>query len=291
MFGFKLWSRFAVFRDPLTITQNLTFPIPPKTTIGGMLAAILGVEYADYFNDESYFDFGYSLILEKPVRKRSFTQNYIKKHTEESETKHNAMKALNIKMLNYAELTEEENLLESKGTLSASEQKKLKSIKKKINKAKNDISKKQKVFFEKTTVDFIKPKPIFRELLISPQYIVFIKDFKYEEKAITYMQNHFSEFQLYMGNSEFAANYSFLECTERQAELKKLDSFTAHPDKILFEAGKKYTNIFTATKTVNDREYRVYRNLVFSDSILNLNQAINGSIVNTKSEEYFCEFI
>lgn len=87
MFCFKLWSRFGAFRDPLTITQNLTFPIPPKTTVGGILAAVLGIDYSDYFNDPDYFDFFYSLVLARPIRKKSLAQNYVSKYTVKSETK------------------------------------------------------------------------------------------------------------------------------------------------------------------------------------------------------------
>ncbi len=72
MFGFKLWGDFAVFREPLAITQNITFIIPPKTTIGGMLAAILVIDDDDGFSDEDFFDFKYSLILDKEIRKKKF---------------------------------------------------------------------------------------------------------------------------------------------------------------------------------------------------------------------------
>jgi len=47
-------------RDPITISQNLSLPLPPKTTIGGMMASILGIN--NYFEDEEYFDFAYSCI-------------------------------------------------------------------------------------------------------------------------------------------------------------------------------------------------------------------------------------
>lgn len=291
MFGIKLWSRFAVFRDPLTITQNLTFPIPPKTTIGGMLAAVLGIEYKDYFADETYFNFGYSLVLQKPIRKRSFAQNYVADYTHKSETRHNAMKEFAIATSRYAKLVNERNQLESKKLLNDKEKKKLNNIEGKISDQKNKLTAKQKAAFEKNKAGFVEPKPIYREILLSPEYLIFIKNFKYEEKAITFLQNHYSEFQLYMGNSEFAANYTFIECTGKPDELKILDSFTAHPDQVMFEAGKKYTNIFAATKTTGDREYRDYRNLVFSDSKLNLNDPVNGLIVTTGSEEYCCEFI
>jgi CRISPR-associated protein Cas5h len=50
MFAFEIWGKFASFRDPFTISQNISLPIPPKTTVAGMMASILGVE--NYFDDD-----------------------------------------------------------------------------------------------------------------------------------------------------------------------------------------------------------------------------------------------
>ena len=57
MFAFKIWGKFACFRDPLSISQNITLPLPPKTTVGGMLAALLGVD--DYLSDDDFMGFGW----------------------------------------------------------------------------------------------------------------------------------------------------------------------------------------------------------------------------------------
>ena len=103
MFAFKLWSRFGAFRDPITITQNVTLSIPPKTTIGGMLAAILGMDYNDYFENPLYFDFQYSLVLKNPIRKQSFSQNYIEDYTAKSHLKHDTMR----KVLQKSKLLQE----------------------------------------------------------------------------------------------------------------------------------------------------------------------------------------
>ncbi len=291
MFGIKLWSQFAVFRDPLTVTQNLSFPIPPKTTIGGMLAAILGIDYSEYFADEEFFEFGYSLVLQKPVRKRSFAQNYVADYTKESETKHSSMGNLSNAFTKIDKLTEEKENLERKSELNESEKKKLRTLEKKLEKENSDITKKLQTAEDKLKAKFVKPKPIFREILLSPEYLVFIKGFKYNEKALEYLKKHYSEFQFYMGNSEFAANYQFVDCSETPGELEKLDSFTAHPENIFFESGKKYTNIFAATKAVNNREYREYKNLVFSDSELKLKKQVKGSIVTSTLGDFHCEFV
>lgn len=87
MFAFKIWGDFACFRDPLTISQTITFPFPPKTTVGGMMAGIMGLEWDEWMRDESYFDFKYSVVLLNPIRKKSFVQNYINDYTKHVEGK------------------------------------------------------------------------------------------------------------------------------------------------------------------------------------------------------------
>src|SRR4030042_3449114 len=141
MIGFKLWGHFAAFRDPITITQNLTLPIPPKTTIGGLMAAVLGIDYNDYFNDNRYFDFQYSLISLNPIRKKSFAQNYIEDYTK----KRSGQKL--DSMYKFYLNNNDKKLFD------------LLNLK----------------FSEK----FTKPKPIYRELLINPSFLIFIKDYKY----------------------------------------------------------------------------------------------------------------
>ena len=83
------------------------------------------------------------------------------------------------------------------------------------------------------------PKPIFRELLVAPEYLVFIHDFKYEKEILYSLENHFSEFSLYMGNSEFPANYIYVDCEWSLEESEHLDSFTLNPSEIVFEEGEK----------------------------------------------------
>ena len=70
MFAFKIWGKFACFRDPLSISHNITLPLPPKTTVGGMLAALLGV--GNYLGDDDFMDFGYSVVLGGTILKKTF---------------------------------------------------------------------------------------------------------------------------------------------------------------------------------------------------------------------------
>ena len=287
----RIRSTFAAFRDPLTITQNLTLPIPPKTTIGGMLAAVLGIEYKDYFNDSEYFDFGYSLVLKRLISKKSFAQNYIADYTKKSETKFAGIKKFSKFITDLNSQTAEKKLLEAKEDRTKSEEKKYSGIDKKIVKTEKGLEKSYINYLKQQNEKMTDPKPIFRELLLSPEYIIFINNFKFEDEIIKSLINHFSAFMFYMGNSEFAANYKYLECRAEQQNVKCVDSFTAHPENIIFESDKKYTNVYAATRTVGDRQYRDYKSVVICDRPMNLNRGVAGYLIKTDQREFSCEFI
>jgi len=99
MFVFEIWGKFASFRDPFTISQNISLPIPPKTTVAGMLASILGVE--EYLGKSEFSDFDYSVVSLNPIRKKSFSQNYINDYTSKVQTQINS-----LKKSDYAKLAE-----------------------------------------------------------------------------------------------------------------------------------------------------------------------------------------
>ena len=282
MFGFKLWGRFGSFRDPITITQNMTFSIPPKTTVGGVLASILGIDYNDYFNDNGYFDFGYSLILKNPVRKKSFLQNYIMDYTKTSAIRFNLMLTIRDNKHEVMLYENQKKELASKETRTKTEEKKLKGLEEKIETARKKVSKAINNWREKSSGRFAKAKPIYRELLIDPSFYIFINTFKHEDKIIELMKEHWSGFPLYMGNSEFAANYQFIDCHKYEEEkIMELDSFTGNPEKIKFESGKKYTSVYAATRTTGSREYRDYKSMVVCDKKLILSSVIDGYRLNT----------
>lgn len=90
MFAFEIWGKFASFRDPFTISQNISLPIPPKTTVAGMLASILGVE--EYLGRSEFSDFDYSVVALNPIRKKSFSQNYINDYTSKVQAQINSLK-------------------------------------------------------------------------------------------------------------------------------------------------------------------------------------------------------
>jgi len=284
MFAFKLWSNFGAFRDPLTITQNLTLPIPPKTTIGGILASVLGIDYNDYLKDSEYFDFVYSLVLDKDsvIRKKSFCQNYIEDYTKNAELKYNAINDL---VENETDLQEVINQINDIPEVESTEYKKL--------------NKKFLKFYDDILGKMQKPKPIYRELLISPSYFVFINNYKYEKEIIDIMKKHYSSFLLYMGNSEFPANYELLELLKSErTSLKNVNSFTQNLDKIIFEPERKYTTVYFATKSTGGkignelhREYRDYKKIVISNNYISFFKPISGYNIKLQDSEFNCEFI
>ena len=90
MFAFEIWGKFASFRDPFTISQNISLPIPPKTAVAGMMASILGVE--EYLEEDKFSSFNYSVVTLNPIRKKSFSQNYINDYTSKVQTQINSLK-------------------------------------------------------------------------------------------------------------------------------------------------------------------------------------------------------
>jgi len=291
MFAFKLWSRFGAFRDPITITQNVTLSIPPKTTIGGMLAAILSMDYNEYFENQQFFDFRYSLVLHNPIRKQSFSQNYIEDYTVKSHLKQDAILKImkksklledyKTKIINQTQL----NTFDDIGDHNSREDQKLK-------KKQDDYQKELIRFNERMNAKMSKPKPIRRELLINPSYLIFIKDFAFESEIIEKLQSHKTGFALYMGNSEFSANYEFVKCNHyKKQQFSQVNSFTKAQENIKFESGKKYTTIYAATKTVKGRKYRDFKKVTISDKDISFENPIDGIMVQTNGGEYNCEFI
>jgi len=233
MFAFEIWGKFASFRDPFTISQNISLPIPPKTTVAGMMASILGVE--NYFEDKAFSDFEYSIIIVNPIRKKSFSQNYINDYTSKVQTHINSLK-------------------------------------------KSDYAKFSNGFRDKKSPQ----KPINRELLLNPRYLVVIKDFKYENKLSQYLKDRMSKFSFYLGNSEFAGNFKFIEITKSQ-EIKldevEVNSFILESDvnNIDFKEGIRYSTLSFATAL------NIHRTPISSTSVI-----IGSEAIRVKNLEVYC---
>lgn len=74
---FDIWGDLGHFKKPYTTTSPLSFAFPPRTTIVGMISAIIGLdknEYADYFTKQTA-NIGLRII--NPVKKIRLSQNLI----------------------------------------------------------------------------------------------------------------------------------------------------------------------------------------------------------------------
>jgi CRISPR-associated protein Cas5h len=76
---FDVWGDYAHFRRFYTTTSPLSFPIPPRTALCGLLGAIIGLEkedndYLNYFSTESAF---IALKLLNPIKKTIIAENLI----------------------------------------------------------------------------------------------------------------------------------------------------------------------------------------------------------------------
>lgn len=249
MIVFRFWSRFGAYKDPLGISQNITFALPPKTAIGGMMGAVLGKTPKEIFADEDYFDFGYSNVLLRPARKQSFAQNYIDDYTKSAATKLDEMKKL------------------------------------RAGNPKSRWAKLHQEGFKKGA------KPIFRELLINPDYLIAIDNFKYEEELHRHMDSHYSAYPVYMGNSEFAANFALIEHKAEQVSSDRIDSFTTQVESIDFQADQHYTSMKLANRSYGEREYRDYLHIIVSNRAIKLQSDVSITKISTALGEYQCEFI
>lgn len=246
MFAFKIWGKFASFRDPLGISQNLTYPIVPKTSVSGMLACILGIE--KYLEEDGFQNFEYSVIVQNPIIKKSFSQNYINDYTEKTKKHIN-----NIKENNFKDIAN--GLRDSKSP----------------------------------------QKPINRELLINLKYMIFIKNFKYEKEIIFNLKERISKFAFYLGNTEFAGNFSFIDIcsfSEKHFTNVYVDSFVKNENikNIIFSENAIYSPINFTTKLDKDRIQIESKNIILSNKQICLKN-VNIYEITCKNSTYHCEFI
>lgn len=74
LIAFDLWGDYAHFSHPATIYSSLSYPVPPKTALMGLLGAIIGLK--EY---EKLSDIKYSVKLNNALKKKTMIFNGIKK--------------------------------------------------------------------------------------------------------------------------------------------------------------------------------------------------------------------
>lgn len=79
--GFEIASDYGHFSHPATIYSSLTYPLPPKTAVMGMLGAIAGLAKLDEYNQKGYECLNaikYSIVIKQLKGKQNFCFNGVK---------------------------------------------------------------------------------------------------------------------------------------------------------------------------------------------------------------------
>jgi len=74
---FDVWSEYAYFRKFFTTTSPLTFSLPPRTALCGLMGAILGLSKDTYLKKFPKKDARFAIRLLNPVKKVRFSENLI----------------------------------------------------------------------------------------------------------------------------------------------------------------------------------------------------------------------
>lgn len=74
---FDIWGDYGHFRKIETTTSPLTYSIPPKTSLNGLLAAILGFERDSYYEIFSNDNVKYAIKILEPIKKINININLI----------------------------------------------------------------------------------------------------------------------------------------------------------------------------------------------------------------------
>jgi CRISPR-associated protein Cas5h len=74
---FDIWGDYAHFKIPYTTTSPLTFPFPPKTTLYGILGAILGYDKNEYLKKFRSAKWKFGISVRTPISKIHIPENFI----------------------------------------------------------------------------------------------------------------------------------------------------------------------------------------------------------------------
>lgn len=75
--AFDVWGDYAHFRKYYTTTSPLSFSFPPRTTIAGLISAIIGIDKKEYLNYFSKETAKIGLKIINPIKKVRIAQNLI----------------------------------------------------------------------------------------------------------------------------------------------------------------------------------------------------------------------
>jgi CRISPR-associated protein Cas5h len=75
--AFDIWGDYAHFRKHYTTTSPLTFSLPPRTSLCGLLAAIIGLDKTEYLKHFSDKDASVAVQLLSEIKKTMLAENLI----------------------------------------------------------------------------------------------------------------------------------------------------------------------------------------------------------------------
>jgi CRISPR-associated protein Cas5h len=77
MLVFDIWGEFGHFRKHYTTTSPLTYSVPPRTAIAGMIGAIVGLRKDEYLKYFSKKDANIAVKIGCPIKKTRIAENLI----------------------------------------------------------------------------------------------------------------------------------------------------------------------------------------------------------------------
>jgi len=75
--AFDIWGQYGHFKKIYTTTSPLTYSIPPRTAITGLIGAILGLDKTEYLNHFSKKDADIAVQVLNPIKKVTLSENLI----------------------------------------------------------------------------------------------------------------------------------------------------------------------------------------------------------------------
>lgn len=79
---FDIWADYGHFKMPYTTTSPMTLPVPPKTTVYGIISAILGFDKHSYLENFQNEICKIAIALKSPYKKTYITENLINSKKE-----------------------------------------------------------------------------------------------------------------------------------------------------------------------------------------------------------------
>ena len=75
--AFDIWGDYGYFRRGYTSTSTITYPFPSRTSIAGLISAIIGLKKDSYHEIFNEINSKIGLRILNPIKKMNINFNYI----------------------------------------------------------------------------------------------------------------------------------------------------------------------------------------------------------------------